>query len=118
MSTREIRKILSLLEQIEYVWTLETAEKFVHSITRLAADNGFKIDIVGGVKQRGYSKHDLDLAITSIDFDEEGDEEMFISRLKDLYEVIKAPSSSLGMGISHYILTMGNDDKEVDLFID
>lgn len=106
------------LDEFEsFIWTLETAEIFVRGITRIAANNGFKIDIVGGVKQRGYSKHDLDLSITSIDFDNEGDEEVFIDQLEDLYEIIKAPASSLGMGISHYILTTDDDDKEVDLFI-
>ncbi len=46
------------------MWTLESARTFIAQISAQATSAGWNLSLCGGVLNRGYSHHDLDLVAT------------------------------------------------------
>lgn len=47
-----------------FMWNQETAEEYLHSIQPILEQAGYNSEIVGSVKEKGFSNKDLDIALT------------------------------------------------------
>jgi hypothetical protein len=91
------------------VWTYEQAEAYVNGIKDMVKSFGFDIAIVGGVRERGYSDHDLDLVFAPID-------NKAMNNVDWVYSLGKSEVSS-GLGAHGQQKTIElHDGRHVDIF--
>lgn len=91
-------------------WTTESANAFVNKISKAGQQHGLRFEIVGGVKKRGFSDNDLDLAVVGFGT---GDVDGFLEMLEHRFNISHEAFTTPGGPMARLFI---DDDHEVDLF--